>query len=134
MNNVYFGSPKTNPSSGREEDSNPGRPDYKSNYLPLGHASTFRDLMIEKFMWDKGTANKIEENDNSNSKTTIEAQWKPFFLHVLIFYINLCYYVTFLILRSLLFKRDKLLTNVKPLDFFLACLTEINKVFAANNI
>ena len=32
------GQPKTNPSSGREEDLNPGPPDYKSNALPLGHA------------------------------------------------------------------------------------------------
>ena len=30
--------PKTNPSSGREEDLKPGPPDYKSNALPLGHA------------------------------------------------------------------------------------------------
>ena len=32
------GPPKTNPSSGREEDLNPGPPDYKSGALPLGHA------------------------------------------------------------------------------------------------
>ena len=32
------GPPKTNPSSGREEDLNPGPPDYKSSALPLGHA------------------------------------------------------------------------------------------------
>ena len=32
------GPPKTNPSSGREEDLNPGPPDYKSSTLPLGHA------------------------------------------------------------------------------------------------
>ena len=30
--------PKANPSSGREEDLNPGPPDYKSSALPLGHA------------------------------------------------------------------------------------------------
>ena len=29
--------PKTNPSSSREKDLNPGPPDYKSNALPLGH-------------------------------------------------------------------------------------------------
>ena len=32
------GPPRTNPSSGREEDLNPGPPDYKSSTLPLGHA------------------------------------------------------------------------------------------------
>ena len=32
------GPPKTNPSSGREEDLNLGPPDYKSSALPLGHA------------------------------------------------------------------------------------------------
>ena len=32
------GPPRTNPSSGREEDLNPGPPDYKSSILPLGHA------------------------------------------------------------------------------------------------
>ena len=32
------GPPKTNPSSGREEDLNPGSPDYKFSALPLGHA------------------------------------------------------------------------------------------------
>ena len=31
------GPPKTNPSSGREEDLNPGPPDYKTSALPLGH-------------------------------------------------------------------------------------------------
>ena len=30
--------PKTNPSSGREEDWSPGPPDYKSSALLLGHA------------------------------------------------------------------------------------------------
>ena len=29
------GPPKTNPSSGKEEDLNPGPPDYKSSALPL---------------------------------------------------------------------------------------------------
>ena len=32
------GPPKTNLSSGREKDLNPGPPDYKSSALPLGHA------------------------------------------------------------------------------------------------
>ena len=32
------GPPKTNPSSGREEDLKPGSPDYESSALPLGHA------------------------------------------------------------------------------------------------
>ena len=32
------GPPNTNPSSGREEDLNPGPPDYKSSALPLGQA------------------------------------------------------------------------------------------------
>ena len=35
---LNLGPPKTNPSSGREKDLNPGPPDYKSSTLPLGHA------------------------------------------------------------------------------------------------
>ena len=35
---VEFGPPKTSLSSGKEEDLNPGPPDYKSSALPLGHA------------------------------------------------------------------------------------------------
>ena len=38
MEELNSGPPKTNPSSGREEDLNPGPPDYKSSALPLGHA------------------------------------------------------------------------------------------------
>ena len=38
MEELNSGLPKTNPSSGREEDLNPGRPDYESSALPLGHA------------------------------------------------------------------------------------------------
>ena len=37
MEELNSGPPKTNPSSGREEDLNPGPPDYKSSALPLGH-------------------------------------------------------------------------------------------------
>ena len=33
--------PKTNPSSGREEDLNPGPPDYKSSALPLALINVF---------------------------------------------------------------------------------------------
>ena len=32
------GPPKTSPSSGKEEDLNPGPPDYKCSALPPGHA------------------------------------------------------------------------------------------------
>ena len=39
MEELNSGPPKTNPSSGREEDLNPGPPDYKSSALPLGHSS-----------------------------------------------------------------------------------------------
>ena len=38
MEELNSGPPKTNPSSGREEDLNRGSPDYKSSALPLGHA------------------------------------------------------------------------------------------------
>ena len=38
MEELNSGPPKTNPFSGREEDLNPGPPDYKSSALPLGHA------------------------------------------------------------------------------------------------
>ena len=38
MDELNSGPPKTNPSSGREEDLNSGPPDYKSSALPLGHA------------------------------------------------------------------------------------------------
>ena len=38
MEELYLGPPKTNPSSGREDDLNPRPPDYKSSALPLGHA------------------------------------------------------------------------------------------------
>ena len=38
LEELNSGPPKTNPSSGREEDLNPGPPDYKSSALPLGHA------------------------------------------------------------------------------------------------
>ena len=38
MEELNSGPPKTNPSSGREKDLNPGPPDYKSSALPLGHA------------------------------------------------------------------------------------------------
>ena len=38
MEELNSGPPKTNPSSGREEDLNPGPPDSKSNAPPLGHA------------------------------------------------------------------------------------------------
>ena len=37
MEELNSGPPKTNPSSGREKDLNPGPPDYKSSALPLGH-------------------------------------------------------------------------------------------------
>ena len=37
MEELNSGPPKTSPSSGREEDLNPGPPDYKSRTLPLGH-------------------------------------------------------------------------------------------------
>ena len=38
MGELNSGPRKTNPSSGREKDLNPGPPDYKSSALPLGHA------------------------------------------------------------------------------------------------
>ena len=38
MEELNSGLPKTNPSSGRVEDLNPGPLDYKSSALPLGHA------------------------------------------------------------------------------------------------
>ena len=64
MEELNSGLPKTNPSSVREEDLNPGPPDYESSALPLGHAHlpktgvelellTDMDmhLLIEKGMW-----------------------------------------------------------------------------------
>ena len=42
MEELNSGPPKTNPSSGREEDLNPGPPDYKSSTLPLGHARLYK--------------------------------------------------------------------------------------------
>ena len=46
---VEFGPPKANPSSGREEDLNPGPREYKSSALPLGHARLRHDFhkMVE---------------------------------------------------------------------------------------
>ena len=38
MEESNSGPAKTNPSSGGDEDLNPGPPDYKSSALPLGHA------------------------------------------------------------------------------------------------
>ena len=40
MEDLHSGPPKTNPSSGREQDLNPRRPDYKSSAQPLGHAAS----------------------------------------------------------------------------------------------
>ena len=40
------GPPKTNPPSGREEDLNPGPPDYKSSALPIGHARLLHIIII----------------------------------------------------------------------------------------
>ena len=37
LEELNLGPPKTNPSHGKEEDLNPGPPDYKSSTLPLGH-------------------------------------------------------------------------------------------------
>ena len=38
--------PKTNPSSGRKEDLNPGPPHCKSSALPLGHARLAYGIVI----------------------------------------------------------------------------------------
>ena len=43
------GPPKTNPSSGREEDLNPGPPDFKSSALPLSlkyEKTVERELLV----------------------------------------------------------------------------------------
>ena len=45
MEELNSGPPKTNPSSGREQDLNPGRPDYKSSAQPLGHAASLKTLL-----------------------------------------------------------------------------------------
>ena len=39
MKELNSGPPKTNPCSGREEDLNPGPPDYNSFALPVGHVT-----------------------------------------------------------------------------------------------
>ena len=46
MEELNSGPPKTNPSSAREEDLNPGPPDYKSSalHVPLGHARLLIDI------------------------------------------------------------------------------------------
>ena len=76
------GPPKTNPSSGREKDLNPGPLDYKSSALPLGHARlpnqdrlpwnqiSLKMLVRDTFvylMWLKGT-----HAEASFSKETVE--------------------------------------------------------------
>ena len=48
MEGLNSGPPKTNPSSGREEDLNPGPPDFKSSALPLSHARLTNKYQIPK--------------------------------------------------------------------------------------
>ena len=57
------GPPKTNPSSGRVQDLNPWRPDYKSDALPLGHAC-LHDLMRSYFSGYKQKSDASKENFN----------------------------------------------------------------------
>ena len=45
-----MGPPKTNPSSGREEDLNPGPPDYKSSTQPFGHPAS-KEEMFPVFLY-----------------------------------------------------------------------------------
>ena len=49
MEELNLGPPKTNPSSSREEDLNPGPPDYKSSDQPLGHVRLPQKLCLETF-------------------------------------------------------------------------------------
>ena len=49
------GPAKTNPSSGREEDLNPGPPDYLSSALPLGHARIPSFSLSKKNAWSQVT-------------------------------------------------------------------------------
>ena len=58
MEELNSGPPKTNPSSGREEDLNPGPPDYKSSALPLGHAR----LPVDKFGLDSRKLSSFVSN------------------------------------------------------------------------
>ena len=63
------GPPKTNPSSDREEDLNPGPPDYKSSILPLGHA---RLSLLYHFL-----ANWLAHNKKMTEKSVFREAWNP---------------------------------------------------------
>ena len=69
MEELNSGPPKTNPSSGREEDLNPGPPDYKSNALPLGHARLRETLSGLMTVGGVGTS---DFNPNSKRSQTAE--------------------------------------------------------------
>ena len=45
MEELNSGPPKINPSNSREEDLDPGPPDYKSSALPPGHARLPNDMV-----------------------------------------------------------------------------------------
>ena len=57
MEELNSGPPKTNPSSGREEDLNPGPPDYKSSALTtrprclLNHNKDVMSLVLERSLY-----------------------------------------------------------------------------------
>ena len=64
MEELNSGPPKTNPSSGREEDLNPGPPDYKSSALLLDHARLPRRIEFKFFhdnnIWNGKKAEKCK--------------------------------------------------------------------------
>ena len=47
---VEFGATEDKSIQCREEDLNPGPPDYKSSALPLGHARLPEDLIVKYFI------------------------------------------------------------------------------------
>ena len=69
MEELNSGPLKTNPSSGRDEDLNPGPLDYKSSTLPLGPA-----LIIESKSQPVGLANStIELHVPSRRKKSLQS-------------------------------------------------------------
>ena len=76
--------PKTSPSSGREEDLNPGPPDYMSSAIPLGHARlpNNRVLFEQKYFFrinsirkKKKTPSFNDSIDNSSIYMGLKAKW-----------------------------------------------------------
>ena len=73
MEELNSGTPKTNPSSGGEEDLNPGPPDYKSSALPLGHARLPSIISRDNLISIKYFVN---QNWALSSVTTVD-RWRP---------------------------------------------------------